>query len=959
MSVATFDPLSKQFDTTREEITSLFRDRIFNNKRSKLTKQELEELIDIFVTRLQSLDNAELIQQLCQDEIALLEEGYPQATVAKNHLPKYRKAIQRAIDENRIVLDGNNSHSYTYFKDGEEHYSTEHWALTYLKYTQADYEKFAKATTANNNLKQDSLKPVNKQLYLEAVSSLLESSQPEELAIAIAAVTGRRYSEVMARGEFSFTDNPYQIHFKGQLKKRTAYAPCKGASRRSKKRGSDDDSYTIYTLVPADFVLAAISRFRTHSDIAALDDASIEEINQLNTPINRKIEHYLQDTNLVPVLKSEAGVTIQNLRGIYGEIAVHFFCPPNVGTHRFVQQKLGHLINDSDLSQRKNSGSTEHYFHYYLVDDDGKQLAQKGVKLEQLSVSQNEGTIIQSDRVQSKSQIQQLALCEEENLSSGSTNSDKPIVRDTTELSSKSLMNETESAIPRLEKTGLVADRIPRSKNSSPLPVQKKVKIASLNPPKEEISDRLNHSQSSQLPSDRAERDRYNKITSNNSTLLQIDELSEFLTPIQTLIDSDDYRSVLVGLMASTGLDAASLLKLLVFKEAAAPHLILYCQQLHSPHQSFQQLLTLLNSEIIMEAIANLRRDRNAVDFASSKTMDEINQEVQLFTPNVLESVGLSPNLDLRGQYHDLIPLLLKEESDRETARHSRDRNTLLSVSEDTYSSIEQWQQRIGCDLDTTLKELMVLASSALSDRRNEDSSRVQFDSSSFPPDERLPWLAVSQLANTVNLLAQQVVRQSDSVINSQSPNPKHYTNRNFSNNSYNSAPASELQSNIASPSSSKQNNSLQLNNSDLSKAEVLCDRHDSFDESKVKNLKNQQQKSLSVEESSPLPVDETLKNIKSDELRSSRANGAPIEKCNRALAAVLQYNQQQELPEQMWRINISLLQQLTGSFYPIVKKFVKAHQSIIDEHNQHFGLTKPRHNGVHNDTDPNDLIHW
>ena len=909
MSVAAFDPLSKQFDTTREEIIDNFRDRISNNKRSKLTKQELEELIDIFITRIQSINDAELIQQLCEDEIALLEEGYPQATVAKNHLPKYRKAISSAIDENRIVLNSDNSHSYTYFKDGEEHLTIEHCALTYLKYTQADYEKFAQATIANNNLKQDSLKPINKQLYLEAVSSLLESSQPEELAIAIAAVTGRRYSEVMARGEFSTTDDPYQIHFKGQLKKRTAYAPMRGAYRRSKKRDGDNDSYTIYTLVPAHSVLAAISRFRTHQDIAALEDASIEEINQLNTPINRKIEHYLQDTDLVPVLEGEAGVTIQNLRGIYGEIAVHFFCPPNMGTHRFIQQKLGHLINDSDLSQRKNSGSTEHYFHYYLVDNDALQLAQKGVKLEQLSVSFENKL----------EQIQQLEIIEEEDSSSASTNSVEPIVQNI-ESSSNHSMSKTES------------------KKSSPALINEKDEIASLNPYAEKTSDKLdnNNSEHHEAISQRSAK----LCASTNPTLLRTDKLEKFLTSIQTLIDIDDYRSVLVGLMASTGLDAASLLKLLVFKEAAAFHLILYCQQLHPPHQPLQQLLTLVDAEVVINAIARLRRDTNAIDFAHCLTGEEINQQVQRFTPDILRSVGLSSALDLKAQYQDLIPLLLKES----------DRPLWSSVSEDTYSSIEEWQQHIGCDLDTTLNELMNLASSALSDRGNEDSSRVPPKSDSFPPDERLPWLAVSQLANTVNLLAQRVVRQSDSGMSSQSPNPKHYTNKSVSRNSSNSAPASKLQSNTVTPSSSRQNNSLQLNNSD---------RACSSDESKVKNLKNKEQKSPSSESSWDLSVDEALKNIKSDELRSSRANGAPIEKCARALRAVIQYNQQQELPEQMWRINTSLLQQLTGSFNSTVKKFVLAHQSIIDEHNQHFGLTKPRHNGVHNDTDPNDLIHW
>ena len=227
--------------------------------------------------------------------------------------------------------------------------TTEHWALTYLKYDRAAYEQFARSTTKNNNLKQDSLQPVNPHLYLEAVSSLLDSDDPFELAIALAAVTGRRYSEIMARGHFQPTEHPYQINFSGQLK----------------KRGSAD-SYTTFTLVPAQQVLSTFHLFRTHPTISDLQDASIEEINQFNTPINRLVKRHFQATNLIPVLTNEAGVTIQNLRGIYGEIAVYLFCPADLGVHRFIQQRLGHLITDPELSHGKNSGSTEHYFHYYL-----------------------------------------------------------------------------------------------------------------------------------------------------------------------------------------------------------------------------------------------------------------------------------------------------------------------------------------------------------------------------------------------------------------------------------------------------------------------------------------------------------------------------------------------------------------------------------------------------------------
>ena len=71
MSVATSQSLSRQRNATREEIIASFRDRIANLKRSKLTKQELEELIDIFVSRLTSTDDPELIQQLCEAEMRL------------------------------------------------------------------------------------------------------------------------------------------------------------------------------------------------------------------------------------------------------------------------------------------------------------------------------------------------------------------------------------------------------------------------------------------------------------------------------------------------------------------------------------------------------------------------------------------------------------------------------------------------------------------------------------------------------------------------------------------------------------------------------------------------------------------------------------------------------------------------------------------------------------------------
>ncbi|HIK56252.1 MAG TPA: hypothetical protein IGS37_13955, partial [Synechococcales cyanobacterium M55_K2018_004] len=78
----------------------------------------------------------------------------------------------------------------------------------------------------------------------------------------------------------------------------------------------------------------------------------------------------------------EKRVSAHNLRGCYAEIAVHFFCPPHQGTHRFVQAHLGHLIGERELASRKNAGATEHYFHYRLIGERGQPVHEKGILLD-------------------------------------------------------------------------------------------------------------------------------------------------------------------------------------------------------------------------------------------------------------------------------------------------------------------------------------------------------------------------------------------------------------------------------------------------------------------------------------------------------------------------------------------------------------------------------------------------
>ncbi len=621
----------------------------------------------------------------------------------------------------------------------------------------------------------------------------------------------------MARGHFQPTDHPYQILFSGQLKKRVAV-----------------DSYTTFTLVPTSQVLTALERFRTHPTISHLRDASIEEINKLNTPINRSCKQYFQDTGLVPVLVGEAGVTIQNLRGIYGEIAVHLFCPPSMGVHRFIQQRLGHLIADPELAHGKNSGSTEHYFHYYLIDREGQQLANKGILLQSTSL-----VLPVQDP-----EIEPLEL---------PTKSDTIGDTSTTESVSNSEVH-----------------------------------------PSPEITTTT--------------------TTSSSSSVQPEPDLDsgDFIAHITTLINSDDYQHLLVGLMAATGLDAVSLLKLLVFKNAAAPHLILYCQQLHPSHQPKQQLLTLLPAPDVLEALWSLRRHRDAIDFAHTRTATEINAEVAKFTPTVLESVGLTPNLNLQHHYFQLLPLLFQHNFTRDAGEPST-----FSLSTQTQQKLAHWQQHFSAaDVDDTLAQLMDLASEAKKSptptpSATTEQSRPQPLSSPSTDSEPNPWLAISRLTETVAHLTNQVLAQNDRLLNLQfSPAP----HPNFNPQSQTvPKPQTKPISDSTPPSTG----------------------------------------------SKPAPNLDALKSLTSAQLRHTRSPGAPTEKLHRALEAVIQYNLLQSDPKHMWRINPRLLQQLTGCFNDSVKQFIQQHQSEIEQHNQQFNLTSVRHNAVHKGQDPNQFIQW
>jgi integrase len=348
---------------SRQSIVDRYHQRIAQGDRSKLSKSELASLITDFIEQLAALKSRARIEAFCLAEIALLEKGYPQPTVGKVYLPMYRKALKLAIADGSLPLTKNTSHQYSYSKrTGDAGSTIEHFALTYLKYDTATYGEFAAASAGRNNTKQDNLQPVELAAFLAVTTDLLESDNPFDLAAGIAAATGRRFSEVVAKGTFTSTNDPYWLSFTGQLKKR-----------------AEADQFLTPCLVPATTILAALERLRSHPRLVLLSQGSPDALNRsLADSVKRSVQSHFG--GIVPILPGEQAVSVHNLRGVYAQICTYYFCPPERTTARFLQECLGHVISAAEL-KRGNSAATQYYFHYYLVDAIGNHLSAQGVLL--------------------------------------------------------------------------------------------------------------------------------------------------------------------------------------------------------------------------------------------------------------------------------------------------------------------------------------------------------------------------------------------------------------------------------------------------------------------------------------------------------------------------------------------------------------------------------------------------
>jgi integrase len=340
---------------SRSQLIQQFQQRIANGERRKLSRDELNDLIDYFIQDLKVLTTEASIRRRCQEEISLLEQGYSLTTLAGDYIPRYREAIATAVETGEIP-DVGHTYDYVEINTGKPSQRTEHYALTHLKYDRHTYTQIRKESVERNAGRMDNLRILPVDAFIERALSLLGSDEPEQVAIALCALTGRRHTEIVAKGQFSLSDDhDFVLQFHGQ----------------QKKRGEASD-YQILTLVPAQLLLQQFQRFRQMPSVASLEGLPYNSaaVRAFHTRVNTRVKRHFLD--VVPALESFKSITVHRLRGCYAAIAIHYFCPEMQHEGRFLQQYLGHELG---------SAATQHYQHYRLVDMGGKLLRARGVKL--------------------------------------------------------------------------------------------------------------------------------------------------------------------------------------------------------------------------------------------------------------------------------------------------------------------------------------------------------------------------------------------------------------------------------------------------------------------------------------------------------------------------------------------------------------------------------------------------
>jgi hypothetical protein len=237
-------------------------------------------------------------------------------------------------------------------------------ALKYLNFSEDWYREHnaPSGDKLDENLRHQKLIKDPDAIVAKAVE-LFASPRWQDVAVALAATTGRRLAEVLQVGTFE-PKTMYSVTFGGQLKRRETELP----------------PFEIPTLCPASLVLDGVRRLRS---MLVVGDMDTREVSQKYSPLAQDAanRHF---GDLIDGREDKKDSLYSHLfRSVYARIAVFYYCPPKVADIHFMATIQGHyeLLKSNSEEFKRSYASNAHYFDYKIADKDGNIDGRQGTKL--------------------------------------------------------------------------------------------------------------------------------------------------------------------------------------------------------------------------------------------------------------------------------------------------------------------------------------------------------------------------------------------------------------------------------------------------------------------------------------------------------------------------------------------------------------------------------------------------
>lgn len=240
----------------------------------------------------------------------------------------------------------------------------DHFALESMNFTKAEW------TEINNPIEEQVAKRNENQCLLdnpeaivEQAIELLDSREWASVAAALAVLTGRRSSEVLATAQLDYK-TPYSVTFTGALKRRGEKQPL---------------SFEIPTLAPARQVLDALTKLR---EWVNTKNMSAEAVNQrYSEAVARVCDRHF--SNLIPLREGRDNLYTHLFRSVYATIATYWYCPPHVADIEYKAAIQGHyqIVDEQNPELRRSLAASRHYSDYKIGDGNGNIDGRQGIRL--------------------------------------------------------------------------------------------------------------------------------------------------------------------------------------------------------------------------------------------------------------------------------------------------------------------------------------------------------------------------------------------------------------------------------------------------------------------------------------------------------------------------------------------------------------------------------------------------